>query len=680
MESPAKKDPDTTLPSRGWSLALERSPLFLSVILLFSVPFLTQPNGADPLYPKQAMTQMMVWLILSAWVVKTAVTGRLDWVWTPSFLPLLAFLGWIFLTTAISPFRVLSWSQLSCWIVYPLWYLLLTFTCTEAWKAENLLLVFLFSAFGTCGWAMKEVLDSEKGFLPNPFQSAWPGGIGAGMGSPDFLAGYLLMVWPVALALYLRAGHFVTRLLWSGLLVLSLICLFWTGSKAGWIGLVGGALVFSFAYFVGKRWWKSIAVVGGIAVLTVVLCLFLPILSERLKTLSLSTRGLSGTKAAVWRGAGEMIKARPFVGTGIGTFEAAFPAFRPPVLSMNPTAGNGEVKHATNWVFEWAAETGFTGLLLLLVVLWQVLAQWGRLFSANAIPKPLGAGVFAAFAGVGVDNLFDWNHCLPTTLAPLLLLAAMPVPLSQRFFRMDGFPIQYREIVLARSRPFFFLLLGGFVFLASNQIQKAFWGQLANFEMKKAKEDLAKGNWDEAIDRCDKALSSDTGCFSAKYDRALAYFNRNKPGDAENALGDLESVEVFAPDYQQLHFKKYEILRSLNRSEEMEAELKRAVRLDPNLIYLTDDFKKARELTYAQKYSMAFIVYQNLILDYPTCVPMLVDYANCLALAHDYPSAINLYHRVLELDPDNSKASNNLQKVSDAQKKAIRLNSSGLGL
>ena len=59
---------------------------------------------------------------------------------------------------------------------------------------------------------------------------------------------------------------------------------------------------------------------------------------------------------------------------------------------------------------------------------------------------------------------------------------------------------------------------------------------------------------------------------------------------------------------------------------------------------------------------------------------MLVDYANCLALAHDYESALNLYRRVLELDPGNTKAFNNLRKVSEAQKKALRLNPAGLGM
>ncbi|HJT25341.1 MAG TPA: tetratricopeptide repeat protein, partial [bacterium] len=59
----------------------------------------------------------------------------------------------------------------------------------------------------------------------------------------------------------------------------------------------------------------------------------------------------------------------------------------------------------------------------------------------------------------------------------------------------------------------------------------------------------------------------------------------------------------------------------------------------------------------------ALIVYQNLYFDYPTCVPMIISFANCMAMAGDLNSAIKLYQQVLQLDPGNTKARDNLQKV-----------------
>src|SRR4029077_19044402 len=131
------------------------------------------------------------------------------------------------------------------------------------------------------------------------------------------------------------------------------------------------------------------------------------------------------------------------------------PSYRPISLIMKQPQRSYGVSHVHNWVMEWTAETGLIGLALLLAFWFFVLAQWWKLYSANAIPKALAAGVFAAVAAVGVDNLFDMNSYLPSTRIPLLFIAALPVALSQRFYKMEGFPIQLRRFDLSPYKIFF---------------------------------------------------------------------------------------------------------------------------------------------------------------------------------------------------------------------------------
>ena len=135
----------------------------------------------------------------------------------------------------------------------------------------------------------------------------------------------------------------------------------------------------------------------------------------------------------------------------------------------------------------------------------------------------------------------------------------------------------------------------------------------------------------------------------------------------EKSLSDLEKTGRVSPEYVLIHFKKYEVLSRLNRPEEAKIELKRAVLLDPMLVFLLDYFKKARELVSAGHYSEAFVIYQNLFFDYPACVPMITAYANCFALTRDYSSAINLYRKALELDPGNEKVLYDLDAVRKIQ-------------
>ncbi len=644
--------------------------MFLSVILLFITPFLTQLEGVDPIHPKQALAEMLVFFILSAWVLKILVTGRMDWIQTTAFWPLAALLAWALFTLPFSHFAGAGWIFLKGWICFPLWYFLLTLTCFESWKAENLLIVFLSAALGTCGWAAAQKLGIGGGPWLEISLNQFNGRVTAGLGNPDFLAGYMLLVWPLAFALYLKAQRMVTRILWSGLLIFSLLSLVWAGSKAGFLGLITGALVYAFCYYGRGNWGKSLRKILITAAATIVLLStlsFFPSLNGPLERFSQSKNESVWFRATVWKGVLEMIKAHPILGTGLGTFESAYPSYRPAALMMRQSQRSYQVNHAHNWILEWTAETGFIGLGLLLWFGWAVLAQWWRLFSANAIPKTLGAGVFAAFAGTAVDNLFDVNSYLPTTLVPLLLLAALPVALSQRFYHLEGFPIRRHEMDLSRFKLWLWPAGLLIVSLAFTGVARAFEGQMANVILKRASAASESGKWDEAIGLYGDALRLDPDEISAYYFRGSSYFDRAGAGDMEKSLSDLENTGRVSPDYVLIHFKKYEVLSRLNRPEEAKIELKRAVLLDPMLVFLLDDFKKARELVSAGHYSEAFVIYQNLFFDYPACVPMITAYANCFALTRDYSSAINLYRKALELDPGNEKVLYDLAAVRKIQ-------------
>ena len=653
----------------GWRLALNQAPLALSVTLLFCLPFLTQLEGADPIYPKQAITQILVFLMLCAWALNLMVRGKVVWIKTTALWPLAALIGWIIITLPFSSLSEAGWISLKAWICFPLWYLLLTLTCFESWKAENLLIAFMTAAFGTCGWAAVQQLRIGGGPWLEIIKTQFNGRTAAGFGNPDFLAGYFLLVWPLALALYLRAKGIITRVLWSGLLLFSLFGLMWTGSKAGFLGLITGTLVYAFCYYGRGEWGKSfkkILMTAGATILVLLALSFFSPMAGRLGQLSNAKNESVWFRATVWKGVVDMIKAHPVAGSGFGTFESAYPSYRPAALMMRQTQRSYQVNHAHNWLLEWTAETGLVGLGLLFWFWWFILAQWWRLFSANAIPKTLGAGVFGALAGASVDNLFDVNSFLPTTLIPLLLLAALPVPLSQRFYRLEGFPIVFKEIDLSRFKVYLFPAGLLVMYLTATQVGGVFHKQIANVILKKAEAASQTGKWDDAIRLYGDVLIKDPDEISAFYFRGCTYFDRAQGGDMERALLDFEAVGRISPDYVLIHFKKYEVLRALNRGEEAKSELKLAVHLDPTLVFLLDDFKRARDLASARRFSEAFVIYQNLYLDYPACVPMLIAYANCYATTGDYTSAINLYRRVLVLDPENEKALYDFKAVRKA--------------
>ena len=632
---------------------------------------MTQLQGLDPLFPKFAVTQILVYLMLAAWSFRVVLTGRLVWVSSRAFWALWLFLAWALLAAFLSPYRPVCLMAMRDGAVYPLWYFLLTFNCLEAWQGENLLISFLFSGWAAALWALGQSFGMGQGGWSTVVKAEFGGRPVAGLGTPDSLAGYLLMVWPLALALWMRAEKGITRVLWGGLCSCCLASLLLSGSQTGGVGLAAGTVVFSILTLkdLGRQGLKWIAMPWSV----LGACLMFPPMSKSLVDLWNGSGDGLQCHGQIWKGALEMLGKRPVWGVGPGAFAAAFPSYRPTALALDQAPVGPGIAHAQNWVLEWAAETGILGWLLLAAFWFYILAQWWRLYRANAVSKPLAVGIFAAMAGVAACNLLDANSYLPSTRIPLLFLAAFPVALSHRFFRMEGFPIRLREWDLSWARIYLLPVLALIGALTLHQVEDAFQRQGAQVELKKASDFLQAGKWDESLAFDDKALELDPPNLVALYSRGCAYFDRSLPGDGEKALADFNAVEQIIPDYQQVHFQKYKVLRQLNRAAEAGMELKLAVKFDPTLIYLLEDFNKARALAGNRKFSEAMMVYQNLAFDYPTCVPLLISYANCYALSGDLESATNLYRYCLKLDPGNPKALHDLEKVGEALSRQRRI-------
>lgn len=483
----------------------------------------------------------------------------------------------------------------------------------------------------------------------------------AGMGNPDFLAGYLLMVWPMALALLIRAQRTAAKVLWAFLFISSLAALLSTGSKAGWLGFAAGLLIFgSFTWKDrignGRQWPLALA---GVLMLS----LFIPPMSGRLMEAVKGQGDSIRFRREVWKGVVQMVRDRPLQGTGFGTFEAAYPAYRPASLMMHQSERNYDLVHAHNWVLECTAETGAVGLFLILAFWFFILAQWWKLYQANAIPKPLAVGFFAAAAGVGADNLFDLNGFLASTQVPLLFLAALPVALSRRFFHLEGYPIQHIDWSIPRLRIFLLPVLVLGIALAFQQVGGAFQRQANNILLEKAETASREKNWPAALGLYDRILDTDPGDLEARYFRASVYLDEGKIENTEKALWDLQEVERTSPDYVQLHFKESQALQKMGRTDEAASEVKKAVALDPMIVYRLEPYQTARRLADGKRFGDAITIYQTLVLDYPSCVPVLVDYANCLVMLKRLPEAIGLYRKALELDPDNPEAAANLKII-----------------
>ncbi len=191
---------------------------------------------------------------------------------------------------------------------------------------------------------------------------------------PNFLAGYLVLQAPMAVALFLGARDRAVVLLAGMALLLDCACLLLTGSRFGLIGLVVAfGLFFALSLWMGilagpvRKRALALVALGALAILVGAR----PVISRLRGTAGESYSGKF--RVLTWSGAFKMAARNPLLGTGIGSFATAYP----------PYAAVGFTEHAHNSYLQLAAETGFPSLVFLGVTVIGVFAGGIRWLSRN---------------------------------------------------------------------------------------------------------------------------------------------------------------------------------------------------------------------------------------------------------------------------------------------------------
>jgi hypothetical protein len=167
---------------------------------------------------------------------------------------------------------------------------------------------------------------------------------------PNTLAGVLILLLPPLLVVTWRRATWLSpaaRGVIAGLFaVCGLACLYWSGSKAGWlIALVMLVVVLLRAPF--EKRWRAAIIIGLVSLGVAVFFVRFSGYFQKGAT-SVSAR------AEYWRAAWKTFADRPVFGSGPGTFAVAYRQIKPPEAEM------ARLTH--NDYLEQASDSGFVGL------------------------------------------------------------------------------------------------------------------------------------------------------------------------------------------------------------------------------------------------------------------------------------------------------------------------------
>ena len=159
---------------------------------------------------------------------------------------------------------------------------------------------------------------------------------------PNALAGVILLLLPVSLALLLGQARWgrLRITLALGLAVVGLACLYWSGSKAGWLI----AIVLLGAWFL--HWPLSNKLKLGLAGAAMVLGLA----GFAVKYADYFDRGATsvGARFGYWRAAAQTAMEEPLLGTGPGTFQLAYKRHRAPDAEPTRLTHNDYLQQASD--------------------------------------------------------------------------------------------------------------------------------------------------------------------------------------------------------------------------------------------------------------------------------------------------------------------------------------------
>jgi putative inorganic carbon (hco3(-)) transporter len=311
---------------------------------------------------------------------------------TPIHLLVLLYWGIATVAFAFSPVKTAAFSG---WVKLTL-YLLMFALSTRVMRSPRLLswivTIFLHVSLVVSGYGIRQQIygvEQLATWNDPTSELAQQTRVFSYLGNPNLLASYLLSAVSLSVAAIFVWRGWLQKSLAATMIIVNCACLFFTGSRGGWIGMLAlsaAFLLLLYYWFIDyfspfwRRWLLPI-VFGGLAALIIVAVLMVEPLRMRVMSIFAGREDSSNNfRMNVWMAAIDMIRDRPILGIGPGNeaFNKVYPLYMRPRFTA--------LSAYSIWL-DTLIETGFVGvscfLWLIAVTITQGVRIIGRLRDNN---------------------------------------------------------------------------------------------------------------------------------------------------------------------------------------------------------------------------------------------------------------------------------------------------------
>ena len=333
---------------------------WLSVLcFLVSVSFFLQTY--DSAQVKITLFYAGIIVLLGLWV-SSAVKDRVSFFTRRNFillLPFLLYFTYVSVSFFLQPYQAARSESFLRFLLSSALFIIIFYEYDHK-DISRLINAIIFTCWFVYGYGIVQIVNNYlvSGVDPLFWTDFFGKRVFSTIANPNFFADFCLFTFILILARWLLTKQKSLLLLGAA----ALVNIFFTESKGAWAALAVALPAFGFVYlnYFVDVYKKHRLKFNAIAIAAVVaLGLLVGVYADK-RIQSVNFR------LSTWRAAFEMIEAKPIVGTGKGSFEYIYPAYKRPEIFYMENLHNAQTQHAENYYLETWAELGLLGFGLFL--------------------------------------------------------------------------------------------------------------------------------------------------------------------------------------------------------------------------------------------------------------------------------------------------------------------------
>ena len=355
-----------------------------------------------------------------------------------AIVPILVYLALQSVLIPFAPFQYVSTEKVLLNLVIIISFIFVCDTLngnwlTGTWESAllNTALVFTLIELGLVGvWYMRWYGISGTFSLP-------PVGYrisGLFLGHANVTAGFINLVFPIALVRLIKSNTRPRRIAWAIVLLLFLFLEYFTSSRGGWLGALMGimttlGLIYLPTIRVGVNKFKTNIInrftlrnlaTGLIVLILGIMLVYVFVIQTQIT----SHAPIASARSGIWGPAWEIFTSSPLWGHGPGSFSVLFALKTeiPPGLATS---------HAHNILLQIGTETGILGIAVILWAVINILRAFLRTWRVSSQSERIRLAAYAgAGAALAVHNLVDYLFESPLYIMAVLIVVSLALQQS----------------------------------------------------------------------------------------------------------------------------------------------------------------------------------------------------------------------------------------------------------